>query len=116
VTDELKRLISLGTKINKVFAVGPVIMMKAVSEVTKLYAIPTVVSLNPIMLDGTGMCGVCRVEVGGTTKFACVDGPEFDAHQVNFDILMARLKTYLKEEKLSLELFEKQRHKCCGGV
>ncbi|MEO0132295.1 MAG: sulfide/dihydroorotate dehydrogenase-like FAD/NAD-binding protein [candidate division WOR-3 bacterium] len=115
VTDELKRLISQGIKIDKVFAVGPVIMMKAVSETTRPYNIPTVVSLNPIMLDATGMCGVCRVEVGGETKFACVDGPEFDGHQVNFDTLMMRLKTYLKEERVSLELFEKQSHKCCGG-
>jgi ferredoxin--NADP+ reductase len=118
VTDELKRLINEGRKIDQVFAVGPVIMMKAVSETTRPYNIPTVVSLNPIMLDGTGMCGVCRVEVGGETKFACVDGPEFDGHKVNFDLLMARLKTYLKEEKLSLELFEQKmvtHQGCCGG-
>lgn len=115
VTDELKRLIDQGIKIDKVFAVGPVIMMKAVSELTKPYQIPTIVSLNPIMLDATGMCGVCRVEVGKETKFACVDGPEFDGHQVNFETLMARLKTYLKEEKESLELFMKQAQCCCGG-
>ncbi|MEO0074682.1 MAG: sulfide/dihydroorotate dehydrogenase-like FAD/NAD-binding protein [candidate division WOR-3 bacterium] len=115
VTDELKRLIEQGVKINKVFAVGPVIMMKAVSELTKPYQIPTIVSLNPIMLDATGMCGVCRVEVGKETKFACVDGPEFDGHQVNFETLMARLKTYLKEEKESLELFMKKSQCCCGG-
>ncbi len=115
VTDELKRLIEQGVKINMVFAVGPVIMMKAVSELTKPYQIPTIVSLNPIMLDATGMCGVCRVEVGKETKFACVDGPEFDGHQVNFETLMARLKTYLKEEKESLELFMKKSQCCCGG-
>lgn len=103
VTDELKRLIDEGRKIDRVIAVGPVIMMKNVCTVTKPHKIPTIVSLNPIMLDATGMCGVCRCEVGGQTKFACVDGPEFDGHQVDFDLLMARLKNYLPEEKQSLE-------------
>jgi len=76
-----------------------------------------VVSLNPIMLDATGMCGVCRVDVGGETKLACVDGPEFDGHKVDFDLLMARLRTYLPEEKRSLELFEAAQKTggCCGG-
>ncbi len=112
VTDELKRIIESGITINRVFAVGPVIMMKAVSELTRPYQIPTIVSLNPIMLDATGMCGVCRVEVGGETKFACVDGPEFDGHKVDFDLLLARQRIYLKEEKESLELFLKE-HKGC---
>ncbi len=106
VTDSLKGLIDDNLIPNLVLAIGPVPMMKAVAELTKKYAIPTVVSLNPIMLDGTGMCGVCRVSVGGKTKFACVDGPEFDAHQVDFAGLMQRLKVYQKEEKLSLELLK----------
>ncbi|MEO0092384.1 MAG: sulfide/dihydroorotate dehydrogenase-like FAD/NAD-binding protein [candidate division WOR-3 bacterium] len=112
VTDVLKKIIANGRKIDCVFAVGPVIMMKAVSEMTRPYNIRTIVSLNPIMLDATGMCGVCRVEVGGETKFACVDGPEFDGHKVDFDLLMKRLKTYLKEEKESLELFNRQITSC----
>jgi ferredoxin--NADP+ reductase len=106
VTDSLKSLIDNNLIPNLVLAIGPVPMMKAVAELTKKYAIPTVVSLNPIMLDGTGMCGVCRVSIGGKTKFACVDGPEFDAHQVDFAGLMQRLKVYQKEEKLSLELLK----------
>ena len=81
-----------------VFAVGPVPMMKAVADLTRKYGIETIVSLNPIMIDGTGMCGGCRVQVGGVTKFACVDGPEFDAHQVDFDGLSDRLSCYKKEE------------------
>ncbi len=112
VTDELKRIIDSGTKIDHVFAVGPVIMMKAVSKLTQPFNIPTMVSLNPIMLDATGMCGVCRVEVGGETKFACVDGPEFDGHKVDFDLLIARQRIYLKEEKESMELFSKSHKEC----
>jgi len=116
VTDELKRLISDGVKIDCIFAVGPVIMMKAVTDVTRPYNIKTIVSLNPIMLDATGMCGVCRVEVGGETKFGCVDGPEFDGHKVNFDLLVKRLRTYIKDEKESLDLFEKHSAECgCKG-
>ncbi|MEO0117430.1 MAG: sulfide/dihydroorotate dehydrogenase-like FAD/NAD-binding protein [candidate division WOR-3 bacterium] len=107
VSDALQDLIKEGKKIERVIAIGPVPMMKAVCNLTKIYNIPTIVSLNPIMLDATGMCGVCRVEVGGETKFACVDGPEFDGHKVNFELLATRLKTYLKEEKISLEKFEK---------
>jgi ferredoxin--NADP+ reductase len=106
VTDSLKGLIDNNEIPNLVLAIGPVPMMRAVAELTRKYAIPTVVSLNPIMLDGTGMCGVCRVSVGGKTMFACVDGPEFDAHQVDFAGLMQRLKVYQKEEKLSLELLK----------
>ena len=106
VTDSLKGLIDNNLVPNLVLAIGPVPMMRAVAELTKKYAIPTVVSLNPIMLDGTGMCGVCRVSVGGKTMFACVDGPEFDAHEVDFAGLMQRLKVYQKEEKLSLELLK----------
>jgi ferredoxin--NADP+ reductase len=113
VTDCLKQILELPQAVDHVFAVGPVIMMKAVSKLTQPYNIPTVVSLNPIMLDATGMCGVCRVEVGGETKFACVDGPEFDGHKVDFDLLIARQRIYLKEEKESMELFSKS-HKECG--
>lgn len=108
VTDMLKQLIEKGVKIDRVFAVGPVIMMANVAKLTKEHGIKTIVSLNPIMVDGTGMCGACRVEVGGKTKFACVDGPDFDAHEVNFDLLMKRLKMYRKEEQESLEKFEKE--------
>jgi len=116
VTDLLQEVIDRGEKINRCFAVGPVIMMKMVSLLTQKYGIPTIVSLNPIMLDATGMCGVCRVEVDGETKFACVDGPEFDGHKVNFDLLMARLKTYIQEERQAVELFRQSQAGCkCGG-
>jgi ferredoxin--NADP+ reductase len=81
------------------YAIGPPLMMNAISEVTRPYGIKTVVSLNPIMVDGMGMCGACRVSVGDKTQFACVDGPEFDAHQVNFKELTQRLKSYSDEEK-----------------
>jgi ferredoxin--NADP+ reductase len=99
VIDPLKRLIENGTVINLVFAVGPTVMMKAVADTTRPYNIKTIVSLNPIMIDATGMCGCCRVSVGGKTKFTCVDGPDFDAHQVDFELLMHRQKIYLDKEK-----------------
>jgi ferredoxin--NADP+ reductase len=86
-------------KIDLVVAIGPVPMMKFVSKITKTYNVKTLVSLNPIMIDGTGMCGGCRVSVGGKTQFACVDGPEFDGHQVDFDALMKRLRAYADDEK-----------------
>ena len=89
-------------QIDRVIAIGPPVMMRAVAGVTKPFGISTVVSLNPIMVDGTGMCGACRVLVGGETKFACVDGPEFDAHEVDFTLLMSRLAMYLPEEKEAL--------------
>ncbi len=98
VTTVLKRLIDGGEKIDRVIAVGPPVMMRAVVNVTREPKIKTIVSLNSIMVDGTGMCGGCRVEVAGETKFTCVDGPEFDGHDVNFDILLSRLGTYDKEE------------------
>jgi len=101
VTDLLKKLIEEKRTIDLVFAVGPTIMMRAVATLTRPYKIPTIVSLNPIMIDGTGMCGGCRVSIGGTTKFCCVDGPEFDGHLVDFDQLLARLKTYVEEEALA---------------
>jgi ferredoxin--NADP+ reductase len=109
VTDMLKRLIDESTKIDFVLAIGPIPMMKAVSDVTKPHGIKTVVSLNPIMIDGTGMCGGCRVAVGGEIKFACVDGPEFDAHEVDFKNLIDRNRMYEEYEKKSLEKFE---HEC----
>ncbi|HDP99027.1 MAG TPA: NADPH-dependent glutamate synthase [bacterium] len=103
VTDELKRLIEQEkTKIDRVVAIGPVVMMKAVSEVTKPQAIPTIVSLNSIMVDGTGMCGGCRATVGSKTQFVCVDGPEFDGHQVNYDELILRQQMYVREERHAL--------------
>ncbi|MBI5554265.1 MAG: sulfide/dihydroorotate dehydrogenase-like FAD/NAD-binding protein [Elusimicrobia bacterium] len=103
VTKPLEEMIRDSEQIDQVIAIGPVIMMKAVSHLTKSCGIKTMVSLNPIMLDGTGMCGVCRVEVNNETKFACFHGPDFDGHLVNFDLLMHRLKTYQTEEKISLE-------------
>ncbi|MCK4396178.1 sulfide/dihydroorotate dehydrogenase-like FAD/NAD-binding protein [candidate division WOR-3 bacterium] len=105
VTDQLKELLEGGKKIDLVLAAGPAIMMKFVSLMTKEYGLKTIVSLNSIMVDGTGMCGVCRVEVGGKTKFACVDGPEFDGHEVNYDLLMKRLATYKEEEKLAYDRY-----------
>lgn len=111
VTAALADLISSGDKIGEVVAVGPLPMMRAVTETTRPSAIRTVVSLNPIMVDGTGMCGGCRVSVGGKTYFACVDGPEFDGHLVNFDELAARLNTYRDAEKESFDRFRRE-HKC----
>ncbi len=94
VTDMLKSLVDGGKKYDLCVAIGPVIMMKFVSQLTKLLEIPTIVSMNPIMVDGTGMCGACRVTVGGEVKFACVDGPEFDGHKVDFDEAMKRQSLY----------------------
>ncbi|MEO2082597.1 MAG: sulfide/dihydroorotate dehydrogenase-like FAD/NAD-binding protein [Desulfurobacteriaceae bacterium] len=111
VTDALLNLIENGTKIDMVICAGPVPMMKAVADLTRPYGIPTVASLNPIMVDGTGMCGACRVTVGGEVKFACVDGPEFDAHQVDFDELMNRLRMFKELEKRAMEEFQR---KHCG--
>lgn len=105
VTHGLQELIDEGLKIDVVVAIGPTIMMKFVAKLTKEYNIPTIVSLNPIMVDGTGMCGACRVVVGGEIKFACVDGPEFDGHQVDYDNLILRLKAYREYERMSLERF-----------
>ncbi|NHJ12754.1 MAG: sulfide/dihydroorotate dehydrogenase-like FAD/NAD-binding protein [Candidatus Thorarchaeota archaeon] len=106
VTTVLGDLVQQGRKIDLVFAVGPAIMMKFVAKTTEAAKIPTIVSLNSIMLDGTGMCGACRVTVGGQTRFACVDGPEFDGHKVDFDELLGRLNAYVAKEKLSDELWE----------
>jgi NAD(P)H-flavin reductase len=106
VSDQLQDLLSSDGRVDVVYAIGPVIMMKVISEMTKPYKIPTFVSLNPIMMDGTGMCGACRVSVGGKMKFACVDGPEFDGHQVDFGELIQRNRTYVDLENLSMEEFE----------
>ncbi len=98
VTDALKSLIESGEQYDQVIAIGPLVMMKFVSLLTKEYGIPTVVSMNPIMIDGTGMCGGCRLTVGGETKFACVDGPEFDGHLVDFDEALSRSAQYKSAE------------------
>jgi ferredoxin--NADP+ reductase len=105
VTQVMQEILEAGD-VKLVVAIGPVPMMKAVSKITKEYNVPTMVSLNPIMVDGTGMCGGCRVTVGGKTQFACVDGPEFDGHQVDFDELMMRLQAYQEEER------ESHKHYC----
>ena len=106
VTDRLRLLIESGLPIDLVLAVGPIPMMRAVAEITRGPRIPTVVSLNPLMIDGTGMCGGCRVLVGGQSKFACVDGPEFDAHQVDFSVLAQRNTMYREAEQRSLAEFQ----------
>ena len=107
VTDVLKSLIEEGNQYDLVIAIGPLVMMKFVSLLTKEYGIKTLVSMNPIMIDGTGMCGGCRVTVGGKTKFACVDGPDFDGHEVDFDGAILRQQTFKKYEKQAVE-----NHKC----
>ena len=104
VTDVLKDVLEAGD-VKLVVGIGPVPMMRAVANLTRPYQVKTLVSLNPIMIDGTGMCGGCRVSVGGETKFACVDGPEFDGHLVNFDELMLRLQAYSEDEKACYEDF-----------
>jgi len=106
VTDAIESMVAGGAKFDLCVAMGPPIMMKFVSLLTKKLEIPTLVSLNPIMVDGTGMCGGCRVTVGGETKFACVDGPEFDGHLVDFDEMMSRLNMYKTYEQRSLEHYE----------
>jgi ferredoxin--NADP+ reductase len=106
VTEPLKELLEKG-KIDEVLAIGPVPMMRAVCEMTKTYKVRTQVSLNPIMVDGTGMCGACRVNIAGRIKFACIDGPEFDGHQVDFSDLQMRLTAYREEEKQSYEQYVK---------
>lgn len=111
VTQTLKDLVAEGKKYDLCIAIGPMIMMKFMCQLTKELGIPTVVSLNPIMVDGTGMCGACRVTVGGEVKFACVDGPEFDGHQVNFDEAMRRQQIYKTEEgRAMLKLQEGDTH------
>jgi len=111
VTEPLKELLESDEKVDRVIAIGPSIMMKFCAKTTQPFGVKTIVSLNPIMVDGTGMCGCCRVSVGGVTKFACVDGPDFDGHQVDWDWLFARQRIYLDEEKRSFE-----RWQCLCGV
>ncbi|MGZ5384623.1 MAG: sulfide/dihydroorotate dehydrogenase-like FAD/NAD-binding protein [Acidimicrobiia bacterium] len=115
VTGKLADLITSGPPIDLVLAIGPIPMMKAVADLTRPHAIETVVSLNPIMVDGTGMCGGCRVEIGGKTKFACVDGPEFDAHLVDFDLLARRNLAYRDFEQRRLAEWDATRDDR-GGV
>jgi len=105
VTTVLTKLMDDGQPIDYVMAIGPVPMMKAVAETTRARKIKTWISLNPVMVDGTGMCGACRVTVGGKTQFACVDGPDFDAHLVNFEEMTSRLKMYQKFEKIAYDKF-----------
>jgi ferredoxin--NADP+ reductase len=107
VTDKLKERIDGGAGYDTVIAIGPLIMMKFVAKLTKEYGIRTVVSMNPVMIDGTGMCGGCRVSVGGETKFACVDGPEFDGHLIDFDEVIRRTSMYREQEQEAV-----RRHKC----
>jgi ferredoxin--NADP+ reductase len=109
VTIPLKELLEDEGRVDRVIAIGPTVMMKFCSLATQPFRVPTIVSLNPIMVDGTGMCGVCRVSIGGETKFTCVDGPEFDGHQVDWDELVTRQRTYLNEEKVAVE---KWQHSC----
>jgi NAD(P)H-flavin reductase len=109
VTDPLKEVLERGKRISRVIAIGPAIMMKFCSLTTKPFGVTTIVSLNAIMVDGTGMCGCCRVSIDGVTKFVCVNGPEFDAHHVDWDLLFTRQRIFCDEEKLSLELW-KARH------
>jgi len=115
VTDRLAKLLGEEKNVGLAVAIGPAIMMKAVCDLTRNHGIHTVVSLNSIMVDGTGMCGACRVEVGGQTKFVCVDGPEFDGHQVNFELLMARLRMYLPEEKKAMDAWNSELRKRSGA-
>ncbi len=107
VIKPLQGMMARGEKIDRVFCIGPVPMMRAVAELTRPAKIPAIVSLNPVMVDGTGMCGGCRVTIGGKIKFACVDGPDFDAHKVDFDELVRRQQMYRCEEKEALERFVK---------
>ncbi len=107
VTEALKELLETN-QYDEVIAIGPLVMMKFVSLLTKEYGVKTVVSMNPVMIDGTGMCGGCRITVGGETKFACVDGPEFDGHLVDFDLAMERGKTYHAYEQERCNLFQKE--------
>ena len=107
VTNELEALLQAGEQYDVVIAIGPLVMMKFVCLTTKKYNVKTIVSMNPIMVDGTGMCGGCRLTVGGETKFACVDGPDFDGHLVDFDETIRRSKMYKKFEQEAME-----RHRC----
>ena len=112
VTDIVKQILEGDENVERIVAIGPPVMMRAVAGVTAPFKVKTIVSLNSIMVDGTGMCGACRVLVGNETKFACVDGPEFDAHLVDFTLLMNRLAMYQPEEKTSFEKYKCEREGC----
>ena len=114
VTEPLKEFCDRDPKPSQAFVIGPTIMMKFCCDVTKQCAVPTLVSLNTIMIDGTGMCGGCRVEIDGKPKFVCVDGPEFDGHLVNFDLMMKRMNAYKKQEQSAREAYEQ--HRCKIGL
>ncbi len=114
VTEPLKEVCQRSPKPDHVFVIGPTLMMKFCCETTRPFQVPTEVSLNTIMVDGTGMCGGCRVEVGGQAKFVCVDGPEFDGHQVNFDLMIKRINAYKKQEQQAYE--EYRQHQCRVGL
>jgi len=114
VTEPLKEICSREKKPDRVFVIGPAVMMKFCCEVTRQFNIPTQVSLNTIMVDGTGMCGGCRVEVDGRPQFVCVDGPEFDGHKVNFDLMIKRLNAYKNQEQSAYEQYKK--HQCKIGL
>jgi ferredoxin--NADP+ reductase len=114
VTEVLKQRLEEDKDVSEVVAIGPVPMMEAVAKVTKPFGVKTTVSLNSIMVDGIGMCGACRCTVGGETKFACVDGPEFDGHQVDFGELRLRLGQFRTEEQESMKLFQ-EKCKCAEG-
>jgi ferredoxin--NADP+ reductase len=116
VIDPLKELIAAGRVPNLVLAIGPVRMMQAVAEVTRPHRIPTIVSLNSLMVDGTGMCGGCRVLTTAGQRFACVDGPEFDAHEVDFDILAQRNRAYSEQETVALREFQENAEQCVQEV
>ena len=113
VTIPTKELLEAGRPIRRIWAIGPAIMMKFCALTTQPFGVPTIVSLNSIMVDGTGMCGACRVEVGGKTRFVCVDGPEFDGHQVDWDQLLARQRIYPEQEKLAVDKWHHD-HEPCG--
>ena len=108
VTVPLKELLESGRKVDRVWGIGPAIMMKFIALTTKPFGVKTIVSLNSIMVDGTGMCGACRVSVEGKTRFACVDGPEFDGHEVDWDLRLSRQRIYLELEQRAREAFERQ--------
>jgi ferredoxin--NADP+ reductase len=114
VTEPLKEICQRNPRPDRVFAIGPAIMMKFCCDVTKRFNVPTQVSLNTIMVDGTGMCGGCRVEIDGKPKFVCVDGPEFDGHKVNFDLMLKRLDAYKKQERKAYDRYIK--HRCRIGL
>jgi ferredoxin--NADP+ reductase len=112
VTHGIQSLLDQGVKIDAIWAIGPVIMMKSVANFTRPLGIKTIVSMNPVMVDGTGMCGACRLDVGGETKFACVDGPEFDGHQVDFDLAMKRSAFFRGEEAIAYDTVKKAECQC----